>query len=159
MKPIARIRKWFWYSAGILTVLPVTIMFMPMIFELAGEHIWVVRFQGAVFWLLAIAGYGALWIANRWRKAFLLKKFGRDIQKNLKPGIVCIFSNPLAEMVDIMFLIFAVAFIISLCTPLRDTYYVVVMLSCFIWAVNMHCLFNGKIYRITKFDHKERKKL
>ena len=94
--------------------------------------------------------------ANANRKRFLHKRFGCDTQTNLKPGVFCVFSNKMAEIADIMLVIFAMAFLVALFTQLKSTYYIIVILSCLVWAANMHCLFNGKVYRTIKNDHKER---
>ncbi len=158
MKSILRIRKLFWISAGLLTGMSLTFLLMPLASRLSEQSSgWSVRIVGIIFWILAIVGYGSIAKANKFRKRFLNMKFGRDIQKNFRPGVFCVFSNKIAEVVDIMLAVFLVAFIVSLFTPLKNTYYIAVILSFLVWAANMHCLFNGRTYCITKYDQKERK--
>lgn len=160
MRVIKTIRKQFWLSAGLLTAMSITFLFMPLASELAEQTgDWSVRVLGLFFWLFALTGYLAIAKANDNRKRFLLKRFGRDIQKNFRPGVLCVFSNRFAEVVDIMLIIFVLAFAVSVFTRLRDTYYIIVLLSLLVWAANMHCLFNGRTFRITKYDNKERKRL
>lgn len=159
MKIIQTVRNQFWLSVGLLTGMSATFLLMPWasgVSDRTGG--WSIRLAGLLFWLFAITGYGAIIKANKNRKEFLLEKFGRDIQTNYRPGVLCVFSNRYAEIADIMLAIFAVAFVISMFTRLRNTYYIVVILSLFVWAANMHSLFNGRIYRITKYDQKERRK-
>ena len=157
MRTIQGIRKRFWLAAALLTAMSATFLFMPLASAISAQTGgWSVRVLGAVFWLLAIAGYGTVIRANASRKHYLQKRFGRDIQKKLRPGAFCFFSNKLAEIADIMLILFAIAFAAASATWLSRTYYIFVILSLFIWAANMHCLFNGRIYRITKFEPKER---
>ena len=160
MSAIKTIRKQFWLSVGLLTAMSASFLLMPWASGIANDTgDWSVRIVGVIFWALAITGYGTVIMANVNRKNFLNKKFGRDIQLNFRPGAFCVFSNKLAEMADIMLVIFAIAFVVALFTQLKNTYYIIVILSVLIWAINMHCLFNGRIYRITKYDYKERRKL
>lgn len=157
MKTIQRIRKRFWLSAALLTAMSATFLFMPLASEMAGKTGgWSIRILGGLFWLLAITGYGTVIRANAGRKKYLQKRFGRDIQEKFRPGVFCFFSNKAAEIVDIMLILFAIAFVVAIATRLSRTYYIFVILSLFIWAANMHCLFNGRIYRITKYEPKER---
>ncbi len=160
MRSIQTIRNQFWLSVGLLTGMSATFLLMPWASALAdrsGE--WSIRVAGLLFWLFAITGYGTVMKANKNRLKFLNKKFGRDIQKNFRPGILCVFSNRYAKIADVMLAIFAAVFVVSLFTQLKNTYYIIAILSLFVWAANMHCLFNGRIYRITKYNYKERRKL
>ena len=160
MIKIQTIQKQFQCTVILLSAMPATFLLMPMANDLADRTgNWSIRIVGALFWVFAIAGYGMVIVANANRKKFLNKEFGRDIQKNFRPGILCFFSNKIAKLVDIMLAILVVVFVITVFTRLKYTYYIVIMLSCLVWASNMHCLFNGRIYRITKYDHKERRKL
>ena len=160
MRIIQTIRKQYWLSVGLLTAMSATFLLMPWASGLADRTgDWSIRIVGVLFWLFAITGYGSVIKANANRKRFLNKRFGRDIQTNFKPGVLCVFSNKLAEIADIMLAIFAIAFVVALFTRLKNTYYIIVILSLLVWAANMHCLFNGRIYRITKYEYKEKRKL
>lgn len=160
MRIIHTIRKQFWLSVGLLTGMSATFLFMPWASAFADRTgDWSIRLTGMLFWLFTITGYVTVIRANNNRKKFLSKKFGRDIQKDVRPGVLCFFSNRYAEVIDIMLAIFATAFVVLLFTRLKNTYFIIVILSFLIWAANMHCLFNGRIYRITKYNHKERRKL
>ena len=157
MSIIQTIRRQFWLSVGLLTAMSATLLLMPWASGIADRTgNWSIRIVGVLFWLFAIAGYSMVMKANANRKRFLHKRFGCDTQTNLKPGVFCVFSNKMAEIADIMLVIFAMAFLVALFTQLKSTYYIIVILSCLVWAANMHCLFNGKVYRTIKNDHKER---
>lgn len=116
-----------------------------------------VRIVGMSFWLLTFLGYGSLGIANINRKRFWIKRFGRDIQKNYRPGILCFSANKTAEVFDIMMAIFFVTSLVVAFTPWKNTFFFIALLALLIWAVNMHSLFNGRIYRITKYKKGEKK--
>ena len=149
---IQRIKKQFWLAVGLLTAMSAMFLMMPPASEMAeATNDWSVRIVGILFWAFAVSGYVTVARANSNRKKFLNKKFGRDIQTNYKPGILCFFSNKHAKIVDSLLAVFTALLVAALFTRLRSTYYIVVFLSLFIWAANMHCLFNGRIYRITKY--------
>ena len=134
----------------------VSIMLMPRASELAIETKEIsVKTVGTLFWVLAVLGYGTFCVANTLRKKFWEKQFGGDIQKNYKPGILCFFSNRIAEVFDIMMATFFVVCLIVVCTPWRNTYFFIALLALLVWAVNMHSLFNGRTYRITKYKKGE----
>ena len=107
-----------------------------------------------LFWMLAILGYGSIFSAGKMRKKFLTKRFGKDIQMNLKPGAFSFFSNPTAKTMDIILLLAILLLIVVSLTPLKEAYLMVILFSLFTWAVNMHCLFNSRTFRITKYKIK-----
>lgn len=161
MRTIQRIRRKFWMSVGLLSAMSATFLFMPLASKLEEQTGgWSVRILGLLFWLLAVTGYLTIVKANKMRKRFWHIRFGRDIQTTYRPGILCACANPWAKVIDSMLAVVTVVFAVCLMTPLRNTYFIIVFLSLLIWAVNMHCLFNGRIYRITKYEKsKERKGL
>lgn len=157
MRAIRRIKAYFYSSVCFLSLMSFSIMLMPWASEKAIEtNDMSVKTVGVLFWLLTLLGYGALCLANAKRKRFWVKRFGRDIQKNYKPGFLCFFSNRIAEVFDIMMATFLVTTAIVAFTPWRNTFFFIALLALVVWAVNMHCLFNGRTYRITKYK-KERK--
>lgn len=158
MKAIPRIGICFFISVISLTLMSIVIMLMPWASEQAiATEDNSVEVVGMLFWLLALWGYGSLGIANIERKRFCVKCFGYDIQKNYRPGILCFFANKIAEVFDIMMAIFFVVSLIVVFTPWRNTFFFIALLALLIWAVNMHSLFNGRIYRITKYKKGEKK--
>lgn len=157
MKAIHRIKTYFFISVISLSLTSIVIMLMPWASEQAiATNDNSVRIVGMSFWLLTLLGYGAFCLANAKRKRFWVKRFGRDIQKNYKPGFLCFFSNRIAEVFDIMMATFLVTTTIIAFTPWRNTFFFIALLALVVWAVNMHSLFNGRTYRITKYK-KERK--
>ena len=158
MGAIQRIKAYFYTSVCFLTLMSFSIMLMPWASEMAIEtNDMSVKTVGILFWLLTLLGYGAFCLANSKRKKFWKKRFGRDIQKNYKPGFLCFFTNRIAEVFDIMMAIFLVITVIVACTPWKNTFFFIALLALLIWAVNMHSLFNGRTYRITKYKKGEKK--
>lgn len=135
-----------------------TIMLMPLASESAiATNDLSVLLVGASFWVLTILGYGILGVANHKRKRFWIKRFGRDIQKNYRPGFLCFSANKIAEVFDIMMVIFLITSLVVAFTPWKNTFFFIALLSLLVWTVNMHSLFNGRIYRITKYKKGEKK--
>ena len=151
MGAIQHIKHRFWLSVVLLSLMSLVILIVPATAQDdAKDTIWPIVIA-ILFWLLAVFGYWAIFSANKKRKRFLLKRFGRDIQLNFRPGALCFFSNPIATTADISAIVTMLLFGIAMITPLKDTYIVVVLLSLFTWAANMHCLFNSRTFRITKY--------
>ena len=154
MGAIQRIKHRFWLSVVLLTLMSLTILVVPATAQDdAKDTIWPIVIA-ILFWLLALLGYWAIFSANKKRKRFLFKRFGRDIQLNFRPGALCFFSNPIATTADISVMVAMLLFGIAMLTPLKDTYLIVILLSLFTWAANMHCLFNSRTFRITKYKTK-----
>ena len=154
MGAIQRIKHRFWLSVILLTLMSLTILIVPAtVQDETKDTIWPTVIA-ILFWLLALFGYWAIYLANKKRKRFLLKRFGRDIQLNFRPGAFSFFSNPIATIADISVIVAVLLFCIAMITPLKDTYIVVILLSLFTWAANMHCLFNSRTFRITKYKIK-----
>lgn len=157
MRAIRRIKAYFYTSVCFLSLMSFSIMLMPWASEAAIEtNDMSVKIVGLLFWLLIVLGYGAFCLANSRRKKFWKKRFGRDIQKNYKPGFLCFFTNRIAEVFDIMMAIFLVITMIVAFTPWKNTFFFIALLALLIWTVNMHSLFNGRTYRITKYKKGEK---
>lgn len=157
MRAIRRIKAYFYTSVCFLTLMSFSIMLMPWASEMANEtNDMSVIIVGLLFWLLTLLGYGAFCLANFKRKNFWKKRFGRDVQKNYKPGFLCFFTNRIAEVFDIMMAIFLVISVIVAFTPWKNTFFFIALLALLIWTVNMHSLFNGRTYRITKYKKGEK---
>lgn len=156
MNAINRIKRYFWLSVIFLSAMSLIILVIPIMTQqqnAGGLSIIIAIF----FWLFAFLGYGAVFLANRDRKEFLYRRFGRDIQKNLRPGVFGFYSNAFAKFADTAAIFLLLLFVGILCTPLKNAYFAVVLLSLLIWTINMHCLFNSRTFRITKYKNKEKR--
>lgn len=153
MNAINRIKHYFWLSVVFLSAMSLTILVIPIIPQHTGELSVLIAI---FFWCVAFLGYGAVFLANRRRKEFLRRRFGRDIQKNFRPGIFCFYSNPFAKLADTAAIFLLLLFVGILCTPLKNTYFAVILLSVLVWTINMHSLFNSRTFRILKYKYKEK---
>ncbi len=154
MIAIRRIKLRFWLAVYFLSAMSLTLLIVPVTAQ--GEmrkSAWPIVIA-IIFWLFALIGYGTVISANKRRKQFLFKRFGRDIQLNFPPGCFGFFANPIAKIADISLIALLLSIGIIVHTPLKGTYLIVVLLSLFTWAVNMHCLFNSRTFRITKYKIK-----
>lgn len=153
MNAINRVKHYFWLSVVFLSAMSLTILVIPIIPQHTGELSVLIAI---FFWCVAFLGYGAVFLANRRRKEFLRRRFGRDIQKNFRPGIFCFYSNPFAKLADTAAIFLLLLFVGILCTPLKNTYFAVILLSVLVWTINMHSLFNSRTFRILKYKYKEK---
>lgn len=159
MTAVSRIKHLFWLSVMFLSAMSATILVIPAAVHEQGNAGVLPKIIAILFWLFAVSGYSTVFLANKRRKKFLYRRFGRDIQENFRPGIFCFFSNPLAKITDISAIFVLLLFGGIMCTSLKNTYLAVVLLSLLIWAANMHCLFNSRTFRITKYKYKKREEV
>lgn len=152
------IKNCFYLSAFLLTAMSSTVALMPWAVDRADEtNKASLVAVGLAFWLTAIGGYAMIAWANSKRKRFCKLHYGKDIFKKYTPGIVSFCISPIGWQVDIMAVVFLLAFVVAMFTPLSKTDYPIFLLALLIWSVNMHSLFNGRVYRIIK--SKKRRKM
>lgn len=148
MSVIKTLEKLYWSSVGCFFFMSAMILIMPVIESNEKAIIPV----GLAFWFFAISGYILLIVAN-----VEFKRISGNLRKNKRslPGIISFFSNKIAMIADIAVIISIVAFVIICITELRFKYIAFVTLFLLIFSLHMHCLFNGRIYKLIK-NEKER---
>ena len=134
----------FWLSVVLLTIMSLTFMFMPMAVRMVVTTMMPIKVLGLTFWISAILGYLCVLFAVL-RRRKLLHEYKVECQK--RPGILTVFSNPIAKVMDVLLLISLVAYIIINFTSYNATDFAFVILSILVFSLNMHCLFNGRIYK------------
>ncbi len=149
MVSINKIKKLFWFAVAILTVMSATILVMPFSANINDRR--AVVAVGLTFWVSAIVGYTLLIFANRERKKFIFNKLDRDFSMNFKIGILSFFSNIPASVADAMLIGSSFAFIVIRFTNWQSEYISYVLLFILFLSFNMHCIFNGRIYKIIKY--------
>ena len=134
----------FWSSVVLLTIMSLTFMFMPMVVRMALSTFVPIKILGIIFWITCILGYACV-IAMIVRK----RKLGKDskFEEQKKMGVFTIFSNPIAKVMDVMFVISLFAFIVMNFTSNNNVNFTFILLSILVFSLNMHCLFNGRIYK------------
>lgn len=148
MSVIKTLEKLYWSSVGCFFMMSAMILIMPVIESNEKAIIPI----GLAFWFFAISGYILLIVAN-----VEFKRISGNLRKNKRslPGIISFFSNKIAMIADIAVIISIVAFVIICITELRFKYIAFVTLFLLIFSLHMHCLFNGRIYKLIK-NEKER---
>ena len=148
MSVIKTLEKLYWSSVGCFFMMSAMILIMPVIESNEKAIIPI----GLAFWFFAISGYILLIVAN-----VEFKRISGNLRKNKRslPGIISFFSNKIAMIADVAVIISIVAFVIICITELRFKYIAFVTLFLLIFSLHMHCLFNGRIYKLIK-NEKER---
>lgn len=160
MKSVKKITCLFWLAVVFLLLMSVTILFMPMASKAGENNRQVLMLTGTAFWGSAIIGYMMLIFANAKRKRFLKNEVGTDSKMNCLPGIITFFANVPATIADVVAILSLILTVVINFTNLRYDYISYVLLFLLILSLNMHCLFNGRIYKTTKFKtYKESKRL
>lgn len=156
MKNIRKIKRLFWLAVGFLFLMSATILFMPVVSKAGENNRQVFMLMGTVFWGSAIVGYTMLLLANAERKWFLKNKVGIDDKMNCLPGIITFFTNIPATIADVVAVLSIVLTVIINFTSRRYDYISYILLFLLVLSLNMHCLFNGRIYKTTKFKRTRR---
>lgn len=153
MKSVKKITCFFWLAVVFLLLMSVTILFMPMASKAGEDNRQVLLLMGTVFWGSAIIGHMMLIFANAKRKRFLKNEVGVDSKMNCLPGIITFFANVPATIADVVAILSLILTVVINFTNLKYDYISYVLLFLLILSLNMHCLFNGRIYKTTKYKH------
>ncbi len=156
MRSINRIKQLFWFATIFLLLMAGSILIMPMATKVGEEDRTVLLLSGLVFWISCIAGYTLLFMANKERKYFIRRKLNGDPSMDCKPGIITFFDNVPATIADVAMIASFLLFVGMYFTELKYEYISYVLLFIFVFSLNMHCLFNGRIYKITKYKRTRR---
>lgn len=158
MRFAKRLEELYWLSVAFLTIMSSTILVMPFIVTATNENKFLVVVVGVLFWGSAIAGCTSIVMANKERIWFVSKQLDEDVGMGCRPGIVTFFANIPATVADVSMLTSFVLFTIVNFTEHKNSYLAYVLLFIFILSLNMHGLFNGRIYKAIKIKHKRREK-
>ena len=150
MRTVGRIKQLFWLAAILQFLMSATILFMPFATRIGEQNRILAVLLGAVFWISAILGYTLLIIANAKRKGFIRSKIDGNVKMNCRAGIIEFFSNIPATIADVTMILSLLLFIIVGFTSWRYEYIAYLLLFFFAFSFNMHCMFNGRIYKATK---------
>lgn len=148
MKAIKEVKRFFWLSVAFLCIMSTTILFMPLAVNSMNRNY--VIAVGASFWSSAVIGYVLLIVANIARRRYIIVVSDKNISMDCHAGAITFFANKLAIVFDITMMFSFVLFILLFFTKLSDSYFVYIILFFLILSINLHCLFNGRIYKSTK---------
>lgn len=156
MRSINRIKLLFRFAVVFLFLMSGSVLIMPMATKIAEEERSILIFTGLIFWISLIAGYGLLFVANKERKYFIRCKLDGDVRMGCRPGIITFFDNVPATIADVAMIASFVLFVGINFTEQKYGYISYVLLFILGFSLNMHCLFNGRIYKATKFKRTRR---
>ncbi|MGN1130881.1 MAG: hypothetical protein ACI4Q8_05960 [Ruminococcus sp.] len=146
MEKVKRIKKLLYISLAFICIYSGTILFMPLASDLSNKTNKIsVIVLGITFWLSLILAYTLLFLANRVRKTINFKKRGAG-----RVGLFNLFSNKPAIISDILLFLSIVVFVISLFLPMENHWIIYIILFFIVLSLNLHCVFNGKIYEFSK---------
>lgn len=111
---------------------------------------------GCIFWLPLLLGYILVILANLERKTFIRSRLDGDISMQCHMGVVTFFSNTPAVIADATLLAGSIALVIIYFCDVANQYITYVMLAIVSFSLNMHGLFNGRIYKTTKYKRTRR---
>ena len=158
MRSLRRIKRLFWIAVVFLSLMAGSILLMPLATKIGEENRSILLGVGLAFWLSMIAGYFFVYVANRERKWFIRKKLDGDVGMGCRPGVITFFDNVLATVADVVMIASFLLLIGVSFTELKYEYISYVLLSLLIFSLNMHCLLNGRIYKVTKFKRTRRER-
>ena len=156
MKSVRKIKRLFWFSAFFQFLMSASILLMPMAVQIGQQDKKMTVLIGLMFWISMITAYVLLGIANSERKWFLHRKVGIDAKMNCRPGIVEFFTNIPATVADVAMILSFLLFVIVGFTDWKYEYISYILLFIFVFSLQMHCMFNGRIYKVTKFKRARR---
>lgn len=148
MRRIDKLITYYCLSASAMFIMAATVLFMPYAVENGEQNRLVVVAVGLIFWASAIAGYGFIIAANIVRKKIMSLMSGSYSSLSGRPGIITFFSNVYATVADTTMILSFVIFIMINLTELKTTFFAYIFLFLLIFSIHMHCLFNGKIFKV-----------
>ena len=157
MRIIRRIKKYFWASVVCFVLNAACFLFMPYATEQAEITNRTSLFvTGSAFWLTLLAGIVLLVFANLERRDFARTRLDGDYKMGSRVGIITFFDNIPATVFDILMIVSAIASTILIITKRSNVQLTFIAISILVLSLNMHCLFNGRIYKSTKYKRVRR---
>ena len=131
-----------------LSLMSLSIAFMPIVSEHRGANILPTVFTGLAFWIGLI---GTIWIAiwiNRCRKK---SPYFNELYPNAKQlGVIHFFQNTTAMCVDIAMFVALLGLIITKLT-VKQIIVPFAFLAIFVFLFGMHCMLNGVCYKYLNY--------
>lgn len=153
MKSIRIIKSLFWCSVVFLTLWSMTFSVMQQVLSM--NNVYYTILLSSVFYITAIIGYFFVMLANAKRRWCLKRQQHGDTKMGCRAGIITFFSNIPAIIFDILMGASILLFVVIMQTEWKFGYVPYVLLSLVTFSLNMHCLFNGRIYKYITTKTKE----
>lgn len=156
MKSIQKIKQLFWFAVMFQFLMSLSVLLMPMAVQMGQQDRKMTVLIGLVFWISAIAGYVMIAMANSERKWFINRKVDGNVNMNCRPGIAEFFTNVPATVADVTMILSFLMFVIIGFTEWKYEYISYILLFLLVFSLHMHCMFNGRIYKATKYKRTRR---
>ena len=156
MRRVKKIKRLFWLAIAFIAIASGTFLLMPLVTEATQNRRMLTMAIGIAFWLSSIAGYALLIAANIERRWFINHKVDGDVKMNCLPGVISFFQNIPGTVFDVIMFMSLVMLLIIAFTKWRYNYISYILLSLFYLSLNLHSMFNGRIYKSTKFRRTRR---
>ena len=156
MRMIKKIKQLFWLVVMSQFLMSSSILLMPVAVRVEQQDGKMTVLIGLLFWSFTITGYVLLAMANSKRKRFINRKIDGNLQMNCRPGIAEFFTNVPAKVADVTMILSFFVFMIISFTEWRYKYISYVLLFVLFFSFHMHCMFNGRIYKVTKYKRARR---
>lgn len=156
MRRVKKIKRLFWLAIAFIAIASGTFLLMPLVTEATQNRRMLTMAIGIAFWLSSIAGYALLIVANIERKWFISHRADGNLKMNCLPGVISFFQNIPGTVFDVIMLMSLVMLLIIAFTKWRYDYISYILLSLFYLSLNLHSMFNGRIYKSTKFRRTRR---
>ena len=145
-------------AAGCFAVHALSYLLMPLALRLSenGGSKTPTVLVSCTFWIPLLGGYALIFLANAKRKTLVRNRLYGGAPVRCRMGMFTFFSNTPAMIVDAALLAGAAALVILCCGGVTSHYVTYVFLTIVSFSLNMHGLFNGRIYRSTKYRYKRR---
>ena len=150
MKNIRKIKLFFWFAVLFQLLMSVSILLMPIAVQMGQQYRKMTILIGLVFWISAIAGYVMTVIANLERKWYIKQKVDGNVKMNCRAGITHFFENVPATIADVIMFMSLLLFVFLRFTEWKYEYISYILLFMLIFSLHMHCMFNGRIYKVIK---------
>lgn len=150
---IRRIKVGFWTATVFFLLNALTILIMPAAVGISQntDSQVVLILLGSVFWSSLVAAYIIVYLANNNRKYFIVQRLDRDISMGCHMGLITFFDNTPAAIVDTTMFASIIALIILFFSGAINDYITYVVIAILVFTLNMHSMFNGRIYKTTKY--------
>ena len=156
MRRVKKIRRLFWLAIALIALASLTFLIMPLAVETTKNKRILTMASGTVFWVSSVTSYALLIAANAERRWFISHKVDGNLKMDCLPGAISFFTNIPGTVFDVIMFTSLIALIVIAFTKWRYDYISYVLLSLFYLSLNLHSMFNGRIYKSTKFRRTRR---
>lgn len=151
MKRVKKIKRLFWLSVAFIVLASSAFLFMPLTVEANQNKRILMIAIGSSFWTLSAASYIFLILADKQRKWLINNRGNGNVRMDCLPGLISFFTNIPGTVFDVVMFTSLITLIIIAFTKWRYDYISYILLFLFYLSLNLHSMFNGRIYKSTKF--------